>query len=123
MEIISINGKRVKRNNPVSRKERMERKLYSDSFALGLANGMATCTAVTTAVLGVAGIVSGISSRKAGHIIGGLLSIGFGLVGCAATARVSEITDDVISDRAMKCAEAELDIMEQVERGTCDMVK
>lgn len=115
MQIISINGKRVKRNTSISRKEQMERELYSDSFALGLANGMATCTAVTTAVLGIAGIVSGISNRKASPVIGGLLSIGFGLVGCAATARVSEIADDVISDRAMKCAEAELDLMEKVE--------
>ena len=123
MKIVSINGKRVKHSNPISRKEQMEHELYSDSFALGLTSGMATCAAVTTAVLGIAGIVSGISNRKAGHAIGGLLSVGFGLVGCAAIARTSEITDDVISERAMKCAETEIDLMEKVERDTCDMVK
>ena len=101
----------------------MERELYSDSFALGLTSGMATCMSVTTAVLGVAGIVSGISNRKAGPVVGGLLSVGLGLVGVAAAARTSEITDDVISDRAMKCAEAEIDLMEKVEQNTCDMVK
>lgn len=123
MKIVSINGRRVKTDNPISRKEQMERELYSDSFALGLTSGMATCTAVTTAVLGIAGIVSGISNRKAGYIVGGLLSIGLGTVGCAAVARTSEIMDDVISDRATKCAEAEIDLMEKVERDTCDMVK
>ena len=123
MTVVSINGKRVKSDNPISRKEQMERELYSDSFALGLANGMATCMAVTTAVLGIAGIVSGINSRKVGPVIGGLLSVGLGAVGVAAVARTSEITDDVISDRATKCAEAEIDLMEKVERDTCDMVK
>ena len=123
MKIVSINGKRVETNNPISRKERMERELYMDSFALGLSNGMTTCMSVTTAVLGVAGIVSGISNRKAGPVVGGLLSVGLGLVGVAAAARTSEITDDVISDRAMKCAEAEIDLMEKVEQNTCDMVK
>lgn len=115
MKIVSINGKRVKHSNPISRKEQMEHELYSDSFALGLTSGMATCAAVTTAVLGIAGIVSGISNRKAGYAIGGLLSIGLGTVGCAAIARTSEITDDVISERSMKCAEVELDLMEKVE--------
>lgn len=115
MKIVSINGKRVKSNNPISRKEQMEHDLYMDSFALGMANGLANCAAITTAALGVAGIVAGIKNRKAGHIIGGMLSVGFGLVGCAASARASEITDDVISDRAMKCAEVEIDLMEKVE--------
>ena len=123
MKIISINGRRVKTDNPISRKEQMERELYSDSFALGLTSGMATCTAVTTAVLGIVGIVSGISNRKAGPVIGGLLSIGLGTVGCAAIARTSEITDDVISERAMKCAETEIDLLHEAERDTCDMVK
>ena len=115
MKIVSINGKRIKSDNPISRKEQMERELYMDSFALGMTKGMATCAAVSAAALGVAGIVAGAKNRKAGQVLGGLLTVGLGLVGCAASARASEITDDVISERAIKCAEAELDLMEKVE--------
>lgn len=115
MKIVSINGKRVKSDNIVSRKEQMERELYADSFALGMANGLSKCAVVTTSILGGAGVVAGIKNRKAGQVLGGLLSIGFSAIGCAASMRASEITSSLITERAIKCAEAEIDLMEKVE--------
>ena len=123
MKIVSINGKRVKTDNPISRKEQMERELYADSFALGMANGLSKCAAVTAAALGAAGTVAGIKSRKPGQVLGGLLSIGFSVIGCAASMRASEITSSLITERAIKCAEAEIDLMEKVESDKTGVVQ